>query len=443
MKSFRLEPVVSGLRGEISLLGDKSVAHRALILSAISTGKTIIRNFPSNDDCLSTLNVFKKLGIKVVTKKDSLIVFGKGLSGLSKPKGPIFVGESGTTLRLILGILAGQDFAVRLIAGKSLTKRPMLRVTLPLRMMGAEISAKPKAQGARLLDEYPPITIRGGNLKGIIYKMPVASAQVKSALLLAGLFAEGVTKVIEPVPTRDHTERMLKLFEADIVVKKKEISIKGNKKLISPGNIYVPGDISSASFFMVAGVIVSGSSIIIRNVSLNPSRMGLVNVLKRMKANITAKGQSPKAKDFEPLGDLVVKSSALKATVVKKEEIPSLIDELPILMVAACFAQGKTVFKGIKELRVKETDRVKSMTDNLKKMGARIRINKTAGSEDIIVYGVKRLKGCRVKSFGDHRTAMSVIVAGLNSEGKTVLDDVSCIKKSFPNFHHKILDLII
>lgn len=430
MGSFLVKPI-GGLKTTIILPGDKSIAHRAIILSALAKNKTLVKNFPFNNDCLATLNSFKKLGIKISIEKNThkVVVFGRGLLGLRKPKSPIFVGDSGTTMRLLLGVLAGQDFETKLIAGKSLSKRPMLRVTAPLRMMGAVIGAKRKAQSAKL-EEYPPITIKGGNLKGVTYKMPVASAQVKSAILLAGLFARGATRVIEPISTRDHTERMLKLFKATIAVSKKEIRIKGNEELVSPGEIYVPGDISSAGFFMVAAAIIPGSVIRIKNISLNPSRLGIINVLKRMHTNIrTAQGAGRRAQ-YEPMGDLLVKTSALKGAIVKKEEIPSLIDELPILMVAACFAQGETVFKGVGELRVKETDRIKSMTQNLTKMGAKINVS----GEDITVFGVGNLCGAKVKSFGDHRTAMSMIVAGLAVQGKTMVDDISCIDKSFPGF---------
>ncbi|MCX5710499.1 MAG: 3-phosphoshikimate 1-carboxyvinyltransferase, partial [Candidatus Omnitrophica bacterium] len=259
------------------------------------------------------------------------------------------------------------------------------------------------------------------------YKTPVASAQVKSAILLAGLYAKGKTRVIEAIPTRDHTERMLRAFKG--------------KMLKSPRKIYIPGDISSAAFFMVAGSIIPGSRILIKNVSLNPTRTGAVKVLKRMGADIEVKNVKRKAKNFESMGDVLVKSSELRGTRVSIKEIPLLIDELPVLMVAASLARGKSIFEGVEELRVKETDRIRSMTENLKKMGADIRVNKVKNGESIIINGVKSLKGSRVKSFGDHRTAMSMIVAGLAAKGSTRIDDVSCISKSFPDFIRVIKSL--
>ena len=423
------------MRGKIFPLGDKSISHRAVILSALSKGKTTISNFPLNKDCLSTLESFHKLGIrsKIISKKYSatLIVDGCGLLGLKKPKGYIFIKESGTTFRLLLGVLAGQGFPVKLVAGKVLSKRPMLRVIKPLRMMGAKINR-----------QQPPIEIKGGNLRPITYKMPVASAQVKSAILLAGLFSKGKTAVIEPIATRDHTERMFKEFGADLKVNGNRIVIKGGRNLVSPKKIYLPGDISSAAFFIVLGTIVPDSRILIKNVSLNPTRTGVLRVLKRMGANIQSSGLRAKSLGLEPMGDLIVKSSALKGTVVKKEEIPSLIDELPILMVAASLAKGSTVFESAEELRVKETDRIRSMTENLKRMGADIKVVKTGKREDIVIHGVPQLLGARVKSFGDHRTAMSMLIAGAAAAGKTKIDDISCISKSAPDFISTLRSLV-
>jgi 3-phosphoshikimate 1-carboxyvinyltransferase len=460
----------SCVKGEILLLGDKSIACRSIIISAISCGKTTIENFPPNKDCLYTIKTFKNLGIRITQnqKVKTITVFGNGLCGLKKPKGPIFVGDSGTTMRLTLGVLAGQNFAVTLTAGKSLSGRPMLRVTAPLRMMGAKIATRYTLQ-ATGYEEYPPLTIKGGYLKPIIYRMPVASAQVKSAILLAGLYAKGKTCVIERVKTRDHTERMLRLFRAGIKVDENTIVIKGKKELVSPGRIFIPGDISSASFFIVLATILPGSRILIKNVNLNPSRTGIIKVLKRMGADIRITNYQLPITNYEPIGDIIIKSSKLKSTIIKKKEIPSLIDELPILMVAACFAKGESVFEGVGELRIKETDRIRSMSENLKKMGADIRVlsatsrgarlpdgqgsakfatkngesakhfggnfgGKTARLEKIIIQGGRTIIGATVKSFGDHRTAMSMVVAGLAAEGKTRIDNISCINKSFPNF---------
>lgn len=434
MSSFQIKKALH-IRGEVSLPGDKSIAHRSIILAAISRGEVKVKNFPANQDCLSTIKAFKKLGIKIsFSSPDKLVsIKGAGLYGLNKPKGPIFLGDSGTSLRLILGVLSGQEFSAKLTAGKSLSKRPMRRVTEPLRKMGAIINAACSLKPAAF-EEYPPITIRGGELKAITYKMPVASAQVKSALLLAGLYACGVTKVIEPIPSRDHTERMLKLFKADIEVKKNSIKIKGKKELVSPSTIIIPADISSVAFFIVAACILPNSKILIKNVGLNPTRTGILGVLERMQADIKTYNKRPTTYGLEPAGDLIIKSSRLKGTIVRKEEIPSLIDELPILMVAACFAKSKTIFEGVGELRVKETDRIRSMVENLGRMGAKINVVKAAKLENIVIEGVKKLQGAEVRSFGDHRTAMSLIIAGLIALGKTTIDDISCINKSFPDF---------
>ncbi len=440
MRLYDISPSL-GLRGRIILPGDKSIAHRALILSAISFGRTIINNFPANNDCNESINVFLKLGIRIKRNKSGqIIIFGKGLNGLTKPKGSLFIEGSGTTFRLLLGILAAQEFESRLRAGKSLSQRPMLRVTRPLRMMGAVIKSRiPVAKiGGRdkegRPEEYPPITIRGGNLRGIAYKMPVASAQVKSAILLAGLYASGYTQVREPIRTRDHTERMFKAFKVEIKHEGNTVVIKGRQQLVSPGNIYIPGDISSATFFMIAAAIVPGSSILIRKVSLNPSRIGVIKVLKKMGVAIEVKYKKIKIKDAEPMGDILVKSSEFRGVRIREKETPSLIDELPILMVAASYAKGRTVFEGVEELRVKETDRIRSMSENLKKMGADIKVVKSGKSENIIIQGAGQLKGANLKSFGDHRTAMSAVIAGLAASGRTRIDDLSCINKSFPEF---------
>jgi 3-phosphoshikimate 1-carboxyvinyltransferase len=417
-----------GLKGKITLPGDKSIAHRAAILSSLARGRTSIYNFPLNKDCLATLNSLKSLGLKFQLKKTSLIIYGVGTRGLVKPRSSIIIEESGTTFRLFSGLLAGLGFKTTLKAGASLSKRPMSRVSKPLMLMGAGIRAR-TVKG----ENYPPLNFLGGRLKGIVYKLPVASAQVKSAILLAGLFAEGTTKIIEPLKTRDHTERMLKLFKADINIGINSITIRGESRLISPGVIYVPGDLSSAAFFMIGASIIPGSNILIKNVSLNPGRIGVINVLKRMAANINIRKVRVRVGQ-EPRGDISVRSSVLKGAEVRREEIPFLIDEVPILMVAACFARGKTVFKGVSELHVKETDRIKSMVSNLEKMGADILLVKEGGSENIIINGGQELKGASLKSFGDHRTAMSMIIAALASSGESRIDDISCISKSFPEF---------
>lgn len=449
MKPFVVKPV-SRLKGKISLPGDKSITHRYIIISSLSQGLTRIKNLPLSKDCNYTQKAFKKLGIKITfqcSKKYKRIpevsIMGSGLLGLKKPAGPVSVGNSGTTLRLLLGVLAGQGFKVTLRAGRSLSRRPMLRVTKPLRMMGARIKARViKYKPGLPSEDYPPITIKGGNLSPINYTLPVASAQVKSAILLAALYAKGTTKITEPVKTRDHTERLLKLFKARIKTKGNTIVVEGSRELVSPGTVTIPGDISSAAFFIALATIIPNSQILLRNISLNPSRLGIIRVLKRMGGNIRFSKADSGLLAVEPAGDILVASSSLKGTIVRKKEIPSLIDELPVLMVAASYSRGETVFEDVGELRVKETDRIRSMSENLREMGADVKVLRVSGSEKIIIQGDRRLKGARVRSFGDHRTAMSMIVAGLAATGETKIDDISCINKSFPDFIYHLRSLI-
>ncbi|MFA5437166.1 MAG: 3-phosphoshikimate 1-carboxyvinyltransferase [Candidatus Omnitrophota bacterium] len=425
MKPLNILPALK-LKGAVILPGDKSIAHRAVFLSAISCGKTILCNFPFNDDCLATVNIFRKLGVKISKiKPQQIIISSGGLNSLKPPKGALFVKESGTTFRLLLGLLAAQKFTATLKAGRVLSLRPMLRVIKPLRQMGAGI-----------ISEYPPIIIKGAQLKGIDYKLPVASAQVKSAILLAGLYAKEKTRVIELKKSRDHTERMLKLFKAGIKISGNTITLKGGRELKTPGRINIPGDISSAAFFMVAASILARSRVVIKNVNLNQSRMGIVNALMRMGACIKIlKAKRNIYRGQEPSGDILVKGSRLKGVRIGKSDIPSLIDELPILMVAASLAKGKTVLSGVGELRVKETDRIFSMTENLRKMGVFIKVTKLRdGSEEIIIDGRAGLSGASLKSFGDHRSAMSMVVAALAAKGISRIDDISCINKSFPGF---------
>lgn len=436
MKSFLVKPT-SCIKGKFALPGDKSIAHRSLIISSLAKGKTKIINLPANQDCLYTIKTLRSLGVRIKysrRKKSSIdvIVYGRGCFGFKKPRKTLFVGESGTTLRLILGVLAGQSFNTKLKAGRSLSQRPMLRVTYPLRLMGAQIKAKTGKTDLSNKEEFAPIEVWPGRLKAITYRLPVASAQVKSAILLAGLFAQGETRVIEPAMTRDHTELMLKEFKADIKVKGNTIVMAGGQELTSPGRIYIPGDISSAAFFIVLAAILGNSRLKIEKVGLNPSRIGLIRVLKRMGGKIKVCYKNSKhSAGGEAMGEITVTNSPLRGTVVQRKEVPTLIDELPVLMVAACFAKGISVFKGIGELRVKETDRIRSMCENLSKMGAEIKVTP---AKNIVIKGGRGLLGGRLRSFGDHRTAMSLIIAGFKTRGKTYIDNVSCIKKSFPEF---------
>lgn len=438
--------LVHGLRGSFRPSGDKSIAHRLLMLGALATGTTHISNFPYNKDCLATLSVLRRLGVRIRTQGDAVTVQGKGLYGLRAPSSALFVRESGTTLRLMLGILAGMPFPVTLLAGPALSRRPMRRVAVPLRLMGAHIKSKVKRQKSKgKTEEFPPLRIEGGCLRPIVYRMPVASAQVKSAVLLAGLYCKGKTTVIEPAGTRDHTERLLRLFGARVKSERKKsgaaaVTVFGTERLASVPKVSVPGDVSSASFFIVLAALLPHSRLVVRGVSLNPSRSGFLDVLRRMGAKIEIRRSGPNK--GEPSGDLIVVSSRLRGVSVSSRETPGIIDELPVLMVAACFARGRSVFRGVGELRVKETDRLRSMVTNLSRMGGHIRVRKRPGQEDIVIDGPSRLKGSRLSSFADHRTAMSTIVAALNAEGRTTLDDVSCIDKSFPEFLNILKSLV-
>jgi 3-phosphoshikimate 1-carboxyvinyltransferase len=430
MKPFWIEPA-SSIKGEIILPSDKSISHRAVFISSIAKNKTKVENFSLSKDCLYTLQAFKKLKVKIVRNKNTLTIYGKGLKGLKKPEGSLFLGDSGTTIRLLCGVLVGQNFNTTLKAGPSLSQRPMRRVLEPLRMMGADIDSLNKKEN----EEYPPLLIKPvRKLKSIDYTLPVASAQVKSAILLAGLFADGITTVREPIKTRDHTERLLYQCGVDIQIKKEKISVRGSKVLKTAGYIFIPGDFSSASFFIAATILLRDSSLLIKDVGLNPTRLGLIEVLKRMGANIELNYKIPDKDFHEPWGDIFVRSSALKGVRITKDEIPLLIDELPILMVISCFAEGKTIIESVEELRVKETDRINSMVEGLSSMGAKISVEKKDHREDLVIESVGYLKPAKLKTFGDHRTAMSLVIAGLLAKGKSLIDDISCVDKSFPNF---------
>ena len=440
-KGFFVHPAKS-LRGKIVLAGDKSISQRAVILSSISKGTTRIENFLFSDDCLSTIKAFRSLGIKIETDSNSIVVKGNGLYGLKKPTRPLNLGESATSLRLLSGLLAAQDFKSILKAAPSLSRRPMRRILEPLRLMGAQIRAR-KKKTKNWIEEFAPLEIKGTKLKPIRYKLPISSAQVKSAILLAGLYVKGNTQVIEIFKSRDHTERMLRAFSADIRLDSSMISLSGGKELSTPRLFKIPADISSAAFFIVGSTIIEGSEILISSVGVNPTRAGVLNVLKRMGADIRLFYHPEKITGAEPVADILVKASQLKATLIDCPEIPAVIDELPIIMVAACFAKGNTIIRGVEELRVKETDRINSMVTNLSLMGGQIKVRKFTQSdsgakaferEEIIISGPTKLEASRVSSFSDHRTAMSMIIAGLAAKGNTVIDEISCISKSFPNF---------
>lgn len=408
------------IEGEITLPGDKSISHRAVMIGSIADGTSRIENFLKAEDCIATIDAFRKMGVNIRFDNKSLLVGGAGLRGLKKPPSAIYLGNSGTTMRLLLGILAGQDFEATLSGDESLSNRPMRRVTVPLREMGADIQGRDDAN-------FAPLSIRGGKLHAIDYESSIPSAQIKSSILFAGLYADGITSVTEPFKSRDHTERMLSLFGAALSVENLKVSIR-NSVPLEAREMTIPGDISSGAFFVVGALLLQGSELTLRGVGFNKTRTGIIDILKRMGARIEAKNIRG---DWEPICDLVVSSSNLKAATVEKSEIPKAIDELPVLMAAAVYAKGRTVIKGAGELRVKETDRINSMFSNLNKMGAKA----SCKGDDVVIEGTGSLRGAELSSFGDHRTAMAISIAGLcASSGDSIIDDVSCVETSFPEF---------
>lgn len=415
---------------EILAPSDKSISHRAVLISALTRGTTEIINFLHSNDTLATLSCIKKLPLVVnyLRKEKKVVIRSKGSPFCLSGKIHFNAGESGTTIRLLSGILAGQSFSSRIDAASSLRRRPMKRITVPLRMMGAQIKGKTISN-----QEYPPLSIKPAkNLAGITYVMPQASAQVKSSILFASLFSKTPTRIKEPYPSRDHTERMLSSFGAHIE-KRSGFIVCEKSSLRTPRKIFVPGDFSSAAFFLVLGTILARSSILIKNAGINPTRTGLLRTLKKMGANIRIHN---KKYDVEPCADILVKSSHLAGIKVQTKDIPLMIDEIPILMVAASFAKGTTHIYGLKELKVKETDRIHSMVHNLQKAGIHITASSCAKGKDwkITVKGADKLRSAEFQSFGDHRTAMSLIIFGIASGKEHTIDDITCIDKSFPEF---------
>lgn len=415
------------LSGDIEVSPDKSISHRAVILSAIAQGPGNIRNFLKAADTLSTCSCIARLGITVQQAPNELTVYGQGLQGLKASEQVLDCGNSGTTMRLMAGLMAGQDFTSVLNGDESLSKRPMKRVIEPLRLMGADISGSN--------ENLPPLKIKGGNLKGINYKMPVASAQVKSALLLAGLNADGSTVVIEPVKSRDHTERMLASMGANIKSNEDGIKLWPGRDLY-PVDWTIPGDISSAAFFMVAASIIPGSCVRIRNVGLNPTRTGIITVLNNMQADI--KVENLHQNGGEPVGDIIVSYSQLKGTLVEGDIIPWLVDEIPVLAVAMAAAEGHSTVKDARELRVKESDRIAAICSQLAVLGVDLK----ELEDGFIINGHPGIfKGGIVDSRGDHRMAMSLAIAGLCGRQETIVQNAEAVNISFPNFWdllHKI-----
>ena len=417
MKPIKIEPA-DKLAGRLVLPGDKSISHRAVMIGAIAKGRTVAKDVLDCDDCNYTVRAFSDMGIDI--KKDGAYttIEGMGLRGLKKPIKNLNVGNSGTTMRLLSGIIAGQDFSATLEGDASLSARPMKRIIEPLSLMGAGIKS---GEGG-----YPPLTIKGGRIKSINYKLPIPSAQIKSSILFAGLYGDGVTTVEEKFKSRDHTERMLKYFGSKLKVDGLKVSVEGGGELAAR-TLEVPGDISSASFFLVGAILLNGSKIRIENVGINPTRAGILDVLAKMGARISI---TNKRDLFEPVGDIDVESGPTRGITIDEVAIPGIIDELPILFVLASLSSGRTVIKGAEELRVKETDRIRSMKENLEAMGAKIRLE----ADEIIIEGVGKLRGAGFKSYGDHRTCMSMAVAAVAADGPSKIDDIECVAKSFPEF---------
>ncbi len=411
---------IKRLRGSIMVPGDKSISHRSVMFGSISSGLTEINGFLQGADCLSTISCFRKMGINIINENDRVLVEGKGLHGLTPPSGTLDAGNSGTTARLISGILAGQSFTSRLDGDASLQKRPMDRIIKPLRLMGADINGH---DGTSCV----PLTITGGPLRGIDYASPVSSAQVKSCVLLAGLYADGVTSVTEPSLSRNHTELMLSSFGADLTSKGRTASIRPARELYGQ-KVTVPGDISSAAYFIAAGLIVPDSEILIENVGVNPTRDGIIRVCLDMGGDITL--MNKRTQGGEPVADLLVRSSSLHGTAVEGDIIPTLIDEIPVIAVLAAYAGGETVIRDAAELKVKESDRIAVVTDALSLMGADV----TGTDDGMVIRGGRPLHGAAIRSFMDHRIAMSFAVASLNAEGVTSIEGAEIVDISYPGF---------
>lgn len=421
---------VNGLNGAITVPGDKSISHRSIMLAALAHGTTRIENFLRGEDNFSTMRAFQAMGVTIEDDGSVVTVHGVGLHGLTEPGDVLDCGNSGTTIRLMTGLLAGQSFFTVLSGDQYLRKRPMKRVLGPLSLMGAQIAGRGNGTLA-------PLAITGSPLRGITYQSPIASAQVKSALMLAALYADGVTSVTEPTVSRDHSERMFRYFGADVQVSGTTVSVRGGQELVAR-DITVPGDISSAAFFMVAGLIVPGSDILIKQVGVNPTRTGILDILLAMGGNITLENQ--RECSGEPVADIRVRSSRLQGTVIEGDVVPRAIDEFPVICIAAACACGETVLKDAHELRVKETDRIAAMATNLRAFG----VAAVEETEDgMRITGGNRLQGASVTSFGDHRIAMSAAVAALSAEGPITVDDVRCVATSFPNFFELLAQVAV
>ncbi|EJQ42806.1 3-phosphoshikimate 1-carboxyvinyltransferase [Bacillus cereus BAG5X1-1] len=417
----------NSLNGKIVVPGDKSISHRSVMFGAIAEGTTKVSNFLLGEDCLSTIACFQKLGVQIEQSGNDVTIYGKGLANLQEPKEVLDVGNSGTTIRLMLGILANTPFHSTIIGDASIGKRPMKRVTDPLSKMNAQIDGRENGQ-------YTPLSIRGGKVKGMHYHSPVASAQVKSAVLLAGLQGEGVTTVTEPMQSRDHTERMLRAFGCTVDVNGRTVSLQGGQQL-KGADIEVPGDVSSAAFFLVAGAIVQNSKLVLENVGLNPTRTGILDVLTKMGALISI--NHIRNEEFEPCGDITIETSKLKGIEIGGTLIPRLIDEIPVIALLATQAEGITVIKNAEELKVKETNRIDTVVDELGKLGAKIE----STPDGMIIYGKQSLKGNTVNSHGDHRIGMMLAIASCIIDGEVKIENSDAVAVSYPKFFEQLAAL--
>ena len=416
----------TNLKGTLTVPGDKSISHRAVMFGSLARGTTRISHFLEGADCLSTISCFRKMGIEIDRNKDEILVHGRGLHGLTAPTEILDVGNSGTTTRLISGILAGQTFTSELDGDDSIRTRPMKRIMTPLVSMGADITS-------RLDNGCAPLIIHGRPLHAAHYDSPVASAQVKSCVLLAGMYADGITSVTEPFLSRNHTEIMLNYFGAEITSEGTTASIRP-EPVLEGRDIQVPGDISSAAYFIATGLLTPGSEILLKNVGINPTRAGILKVCMDMGADITLLNESTEG---EPTADLLIRTSSLKGTTIEGSIIPTLIDEIPMLAVMAAFAEGTTIIRDAQELKVKESDRIAVMVDNLRRMGADIE-----GTDDgMIIHGGRPLHGAVIDSHLDHRIAMSFAVAGTICDGTVEILNGECVNISYPEFYHDLYSL--
>lgn len=409
------------VKGEITVPGDKSISHRSIMLGAIANGTTSVRGFLRGGDNMATMGAFRSMGVDISDDGETVVIHGKGLHGLSEPGDVIDCGNSGTTIRLITGLLAGQSFFSVVTGDQYLRKRPMKRVVEPLTRMGAKILGRNQGSLA-------PLAISGGTLNAIGYESPVSSAQVKSAIMLAGLYADGDTSVREPSLSRDHSERMFRLFGASLETFNNGVTVKGGVELQGQ-DITVPGDISSATFFMVAALITPGSELLIRNVGVNPTRTGAIDILRDMGGNIELLDQ--REVSGEPVADILVRSSRLKGCAIAGSVVPRAIDEFPAICVAAACAEGTTTIRDARELRVKETDRISAMAKNLRVLGVTVE----ESDDGMTITGSEQLAGGSVDSFGDHRIAMSLSVAALVARDSITISDTCCVSTSFPTFY--------